>query len=28
MVLLDADLRVLGTFLAGAWQGQPGVLAA
>jgi N-acetylglucosamine-6-phosphate deacetylase len=28
MVLLDADLCVLGTFLAGAWQGQPGVLAA
>jgi len=28
MVLLDADLRVLGTYLAGAWQGQPGVLAA
>jgi N-acetylglucosamine-6-phosphate deacetylase len=27
MVLLDADLCVLGTFLAGAWEGQA-VLAA
>jgi N-acetylglucosamine-6-phosphate deacetylase len=28
MVLLDANLSVLGTFLGGAWQGEPGVLAA
>ena len=26
MVLLDAKLSVLGTFLGGAWQGEPGVL--
>jgi len=28
MVLLDADLSVLGTFLAGVWQGEAEVLAA
>ncbi|MEJ0045137.1 MAG: amidohydrolase family protein [Rhodospirillales bacterium] len=28
MVLLDANFSVLGTFLAGAWQGEPGVLRA
>jgi N-acetylglucosamine-6-phosphate deacetylase len=28
MVLLSADLSVLGTFLAGAWLGEPGVLRA